>query len=394
MKKLKQLLAVLISIAIIGQSVINVKAATIDISASDIQSIVSLVAQQLKECMKKAQPDSVTGITSFVNNCPSELDINGITPVDALIFSKLSYYQFENIYAANLLQSEVDGCVLKVDQQISVLDFAKAVLEKQAGLTKDDKNFLKAVSTSNRYKNCIISDMSFANPAVSQWAAISIDIPGGCTMMAFRGTDSTTLGWAEDLDLVHAVSGTNAQKLSSMYLTAMKRPLVILTGHSKGGCNAVSAYCMSEPVVRSVVARVYNFDGPGINDDFKAAYKGGYDELQGKLENYYPGDSVIGMFLNDNPGSKHYVYCEVRQTYYDRWILGEHDAFAFIVDGTVFREIGQSSISSRMNTGFDALIGRLNHDQRLKIALTLEQMGVPEAIATGSIFDRIHQLLK
>lgn len=282
----------------------------------------------------------------------SELNYNEI---DGLVFAQLSYGKFEHIYGGVRKKSNFNKGIYEYPVRMFVPYYADDIL-KYTDMTDDEKDFYTAVSKSKRYKNCIIHDLATADVRESQWAAFMTDIDKGVSVMAMRGTDGTVKGWLEDFALLYDSDGTNAQIYSKEYLENKFVHNIYLTGHSKGGNDCMSAYLMASENIRKSVRRINNYDGPGVNDDLKNAHTKAYSELETRLYNYYPKDSVIGLLLNDNPGINKYIDSEVRDTYIKWGVLGEHDPFSFKICKNKFCEKQQSAFSTLSNKILDAIV--------------------------------------
>lgn len=315
---------------------------------------------------------SVIGISGYVKQNQEVLSAENYTPEDALVFSQLSYTKFEKVYGEDYSKKSV-----------TVQEYAKDVLNAQNDLEADDKAFLMEIMNSDRYSNCTMSQFAAENNT-SQWAAVTIKMndKSDSAVIAMRGTDGTILGWTEDLELAYDVDGTEAQKISAEYLQNSQEGNIYLAGHSKGGNDVSSAYAMSDADTRSKVIRIDNFDGPGVNSNLKNVYAEGYMELDEKLCNYYPQDSVIGLLLNDNPGKTSFV-----QSSDEDGLLWEHSPYnwKFDKDGC-FEYTEQSDLSEFINDVTDNSINYLPQFVREKVTNVLIKMGVPALIAQESPF--------
>lgn len=323
-------------------------------------------------------------LSNYVEGEQTPLTADNYNEVDGAVFSQLSYFTFEDCgYTSN-------------NAQISVSDYAREILNnpdnyKNSELTADETAFLQALANSERYENCTMSNFQYDDSLKvdgkdldSQWAAYTVDINDGTdtSVVAMRGTDGTTLGWKEDFELAYDADGTNAQILSAEYLKTVDSSNIILSGHSKGGNDVISAYMMSDPSIRDRVSRIDNYDGPGVNEAFKTEYAEGYAELDGKLNNFYPENSVIGRLLIDKDGNNTFVQADVRETFEDKWILGEHDLFSFVTgDGGSFTEAEPTALSNFLNETLDKAVENLSPEQLENLVNTLDKFDVFSLIA-------------
>lgn len=338
-------------------------------------------------------------LASYVKHSDGPMTSSNYNEIDGLVFSSVAYTKFES--------SKVTWTESELENGISMQQFAKRMLDtdKACGGTllasEDQRALLEAIQNSDRYENCMVNDLAACkgteiwdagkNSTISddaQWAAMTIDIKDGTntSVVAMRGTDGTTLGWNEDFELGYEAGGTTAQKLSRDYLAACDADKIALVGHSKGGNDVVSAYVMSEKSVRDRVFEINNYDGPGSNYKFIKNYKEGYSELDSKLNNYYPKNSVVGQLLNDNPGKHYYCEADVKGHTEDMGIMGEHDPYSweFEKKGTL-DNTKQGDVSKILNRVLDNTLKGLNNTEAVLVLRTFIQIGIPELIATHQI---------
>lgn len=315
---------------------------------------------------------STSGLSQYVQNDGPILDAGNYNEMDALVLASLSYIEFEKIYPDYQ------------QQNVNLKQFAKDALASDISLSDNQRTLLEQIQNTDRYSACTIHSMAAENES-SQWAAMTVDINDGSdtSVIAIRGTNKTELGWNEDFQLAYAQSGTEAQKLSAEYLQNSSADNIFLTGHSKGGNNAISAYVMSDALVRERVIHIDNFDGPGVNDEFRAQYQEGYGELKNKLDNYYPENSVFGLLLNDNPGQAHFIQCEKSEEYAKWGIFGEHDPYSWMLDedSAGFQGGEQSQLSDTLNHLLDNTLDNLSQKERWEIVQVIIGMQIPSAIA-------------
>ena len=315
---------------------------------------------------------SESGLSQYVQNSGQLLDAGNYNEVDALVLASLSYIEFEKVYPDYR------------EQNVTVQQFAKDALASGVSLSDSQRALLEQVQNSDRYSACSIHNMAAENES-SQWAAMTVDINDGShtSVIAMRGTNGTELGWNEDFQLAYDQDGTAAQQLSAAYLQNSTAENIFLTGHSKGGNDVTSAYIMSDASVRDRVIHLDNFDGPGVNDEMRERYAQAYAELAGKLDNYYPENSVIGLLLNDNPGREHFVQCEQSEQYANWGPLGEHDPYSWTLDeeGATFQDGGQSVFSRTVNHLLDGTLDHLSQTERRQVVQVIVGMQLTDMIA-------------
>ena len=218
--------------------------------------------------------------------------------VDNLVLSALSYLDFTGI-----VPTEQEGGSIGLRE-------ACARLRSQAGgdvtpyvrsLARIDTEFVRLVGKSARFGAATLS--AYADVVDEQrelqFAAVQVDLPHGGTYVAFRGTDTSLVGWRENLKLSYSIS--EAQREAVRYLertvarAADPRATIRVGGHSKGGNLAeyATAFCARE--ARDRITMVYSNDAPNTSPEVLAEDTRAM--LDGRLRRIVPSYSVIGMLF-------------------------------------------------------------------------------------------------
>lgn len=344
--------------------------------------------------MVQDDPDDkdIPDLAHYAQSSKEPLTADNYTQEDAAVLSNLAYAKFEKD------ESIMNGTY---DSHMTVADYAKEMLNYASN--KDEKDFLDGVAHSSRYANCEIGDFKSTyshytnNDDIqkydSQFAAFTVKV-GDDKIVTMRGTDGNASAWREDFNLLNEdARGTQSQRDAAEYLKDTAEGMdssnghIMITGHSKGGNNAVSSYIMNGPDVRGRVSRIDNLDGPGFNEIMQHAYKDGYSELGDKLHNTYPKDSVIGQLLNNNPGSNTFVDSNVRDDFKVALFGGEHDLNSWQLsgdgqNGTASRFIGmkKSELSDVLDRGLDDVISTMPYGERCFLYQAINFLGVPGKI--------------
>ncbi len=212
-------------------------------------------------------------------------------PVDALIFSALSYISF-------------GGSVEQTPElPVSLADTAEeffSLPDSEARCrVKHDLRLLKAAAESRRFGSAkLVHYREHLEPeAQTQFAAITFLLDDDSAFLAFRGTDYSLVGWKEDFNMSF-LDTIPSQRLALEYVQQIAAQYSLplrLGGHSKGGNIAVFAAVKASPEIRSRIQVVYNHDGPGFTDYLMntPAYK----EMAPRIQTIVPQSSVIGMLL-------------------------------------------------------------------------------------------------
>ena len=223
-----------------------------------------------------------------------DLSMNSVpvTTVDSLIFSTLSYLNFDGIVPENLQNP--------IPLSVAADAFLNLNSAQDRVRVKNDLQLLRAVADAPRFQNirlaCYRSKLVVEEE--TQFAAMAFLLDDGTAFLAFRGTDYSLVGWKEDLNMSF-LDSVPAQREAAAYVTefASSYPVLLrLGGHSKGGNLAVYAAAKVNPNIQKRILEVYNLDGPGFTG--KMMSDPGYLAIVPKIQTYIPESSIIGMLLD------------------------------------------------------------------------------------------------
>ena len=135
-----------------------------------------------------------------------------------------------------------------------------------------------------------------------QMSAVTYYLPDGTIYVAYRGTDSSVVGWKEDFYLSF-LRETGGQRQAAAYLSGLrdkgkrkKNPFIRVGGHSKGGNFAVFAAAFCEKAVQDRILEVYTNDGPGFLESTTQTEQ--YQAVLPRIHSIVPEESVFGMLLH------------------------------------------------------------------------------------------------
>ena len=295
--------------------------------------------------------------------------------VDALIFSGLSYIRY-------------GGRVAEQPQTpVSLSDAAEEFFglpdhEERIQLKKDMELIYHASQTQRfgsvklyQFRDVLLQEEQ------TQFAAITFLLDDGSAFIAFRGTDSTLVGWKEDFNMSF-MQVVPAQLMALDYVRLVQAELwqpLRLGGHSKGGNLAVFAAARSSPAVQSRILQVYNHDGPGFNDYLMGDV--GYQAMVPKIRTYVPQSSVIGMLLeHEEP------YTVIRSK---QMGLLQHDFYSWEVLGPGFIPMEEVTADSRfVSSTVKNWLGSMNSQERSQVVDAL--FGLLELGEVDSALDIFH----
>lgn len=296
-------------------------------------------------------------------------------PVDALIFSALSYLSFGG--------SVTERPDIPISLREAADEFLKQADAEQRCRVKADLNLLDAASKSRRFGNTLL--LQYQDVLIpeedTQFAAIAFLLDSNSAFLAFRGTDYSLAGWKEDFNMSFQES-VPAQRLAAEYVRqiAERYPMPLyLGGHSKGGNLAVFAAAKTSPEIRSRIRRIYNHDGPGFTDF--VLKDPAYLEIVPRIQTIIPQSSVIGMLLeHEEP----YTVVKSKQI----GIL-QHDFYSWQLDGPEFVPMEQVTDNSIfLDLTIKEWLAGMSQEERNEIVDAIfDLLSIGEV---KSVFDLIH----
>ena len=273
--------------------------------------------------------------------------------LDALILSQLVYLPMEGHVTYG-----------KVSSVAQAWDFLKTNVDP-SGFDRFQKKRWKLFETCaalDRYagwKMCdYVNEIDVGREM--QFCACTFRLPGGVSVIAFRGTDLTVVGWKEDLNMSY-MTVPSQHEAAEYILRASKKTgdALVLCGHSKGGNLSVYAAATTDASTRERIRRVYAFDAPGVDEE--TLHSSGYGLVSSRIESYLPQSSVVGMLLNYHP-----VYTVVEAA-----TIGilQHDAMTWQVEGGAFVTLAGVDMTGRLTdeTIHAWLAGMENEERRLLV---------------------------
>ena len=229
--------------------------------------------------------DLLTYLKNYKNQSLNELPFN---EVDALIFASLSYPKFDEILGIVDTYSNEEILTL-------INDFNQTSLSDRKKL---NIALLKEVCESKRFEGIkLFHYRKSMNKDISkQFQAVSF-MMDDLIIVSFCGTDGTTTGWKEDLNMSY-LELTPSEIEAMNYLKEINElyheKSLILVGHSKGGRLVVSSakYMQNKDKIKEI----YTFDAPNYANDF---YDEEYQKIESKIYSYVPEESIIGRLINE-----------------------------------------------------------------------------------------------
>lgn len=288
------------------------------------------------------------GDLSFVTDALNE--------VDCLVFSTLAYIDFSTTAFVNAFDYNLAPTIKQVYQSIK---------HKR----RDDKKFMQLLekcASSERFKDVIVFayESNINEELRTQFAGVSF-YTGLETVITFRGTDDTLVGWQEDLNMSFSIipAQSYAQNYANNVAVAIGDIPYYICGHSKGGNLAIwSASNLSDENFTRLL-KVYNFDGPGFCGDFTSC--AGYNRILERTTSYVVDASVVGMFLSNKTEEKIVASCELGT-------IMQHYPMSWVVVGKSFYTLEKrSAVAKATDVIIDDWISTMTLDERKQITQIL-----------------------
>ncbi|MBQ7599393.1 MAG: DUF2974 domain-containing protein [Clostridia bacterium] len=261
----------------------------------------------------------------------------GMSPfceVDNVIFSLLSAINYGSVLQPHLLSSP------------KRLDEVYEELKDSPGFDASDNHhaLLKAASGSKRF-GCVYMTyrkVVFSEEETVQFGAVTFILPDNSLFVAYRGTDSTLVGFREDFNISfsetipsHALAVDYLKDVASVFKGGIR-----VGGHSKGGHLAEYASAFSSPDIQERIIGIYNNDGPGFLKE--TLESGNFRQVSQKLRVFVPQSSLVGMLLEHS--ADHTV---IEST--ERNGISQHDAFTWSVVGPSFVHLNELTSGGKRN---------------------------------------------
>lgn len=236
---------------------------------------------------------------NYIKTFYKSVEEEPLNELDFAVFSKMVYYNF-GVY----IQKSIDSVKVKDIYDASKTDrFLKRI-----NYSPEDEEIVDAFCKNPRFRNMSISNfVDKIDPAnKEQFAAGTIQATKNDLVVAFRGTDTTLVGWREDFNMAFQCP-VPSQLSSVIYLNSLKKTRgknIYICGHSKGGNIAVFGFLSCKKSIKKKVKGVYSFDGPSCDDSVKKKLK--FYENKSLIHKICPNESFIGL-IYDEPFNVTYI---------------------------------------------------------------------------------------
>ncbi|MGB4407649.1 MAG: Mbeg1-like protein [Sphaerochaeta sp.] len=295
----------------------------------------------------------MSNIIDYVKSAKDSFDSRPFCELDSLVLSQFSYLRFNGF---------VPG-ISSVDVSVSIRELLEQDnLEWLFLDVRDHKSNLKlflALADSPRFQDVRMSWYVDCTDQIQekQFSAITFLIGDGVAYVAFRGTDSTFVGWKEDFNMAF-FNPVPSQMEGVGYLNSFvgnSDRTILVGGHSKGGNIAVYASMYCEQSIQDRIQVIFSHDGPGFSEDVFLSEN--YAKTKFKIRKTLPQSSLIGMLLQQQE--------EFKVVKSDRFWFMQHDPFSWLVEGFDFQyAINLNGNASYFNKVLNKWISSFDNEQR------------------------------
>ena len=265
----------------------------------------------------------MSNIINYTQDNLNTFEEYAFNSVDSLILSSAAYIHFPDT-----IPEVANWKGIRLQELYCAEYFEK--MFHNIPLLADTKQLFHALAASPRFRNIRIMGYveQFDLVSEKQFSAMTFQINPNLYYIAFRGTDSTLVGWKEDFNMTFK-SPIPSQEEAVRYIekAALYCPGKILTGgHSKGGNLAVYASAMCRENIQERIAKIYSHDGPGFLETTLQSPE--FQKISSRIEKTLPQSSVIGMML------EHRANFDIVKS--NSLGLLQHDQFTWEIEGNNF----------------------------------------------------------
>ena len=286
-----------------------------------------------------AEKDPVTTIWDYLEwrgDLPMTQD--AFNEVDNLLFCIVSYIDFRRI---TQLKSFDPADAMSISEVCALLTEE----DEQTGISEEDYiPVMRAMALTERFRDVKMFAFESSNDEekVMQFAAVSFLLPDKSVFIAYRGTDTTLVGWQEDFHMSF-LTAVPAQLRATEYAVEVAastaHKTLRLGGHSKGGNLAAwAAIHLPEKLQKKRLEAVYNNDGPGFDKTVMESAE--YARVEEKIHTFIPEASIVGMLLEHAE-----EYTIIDSTNHS---LMQHEPLSWNVLGNQFIYLGQRSEAAQL----------------------------------------------
>jgi len=268
--------------------------------------------------------------------------------MDNIVFCTLSYLPLTTTKKEGTKLSEVYNTLKQEDEK---------------SIVKNSLKLLNEIQNSIRYKNIKLYNYVNIIDENTQFSAITIRFGKGNCFVAYRGTDTSIIGWKEDFELSYTYP-VPAQNLAYKYLKntiKLTDKTIYVGGHSKGGNLALAAAMEIDNNILKKIKTIYNNDGPGFLEREYTSYK--FNRIKNKIKMFIPQESIVGILLNNIDN-----YIVVKSNAIG---IKQHDLTTWLCFGTFLKQGRQTNLSKELKSRINSW---LEHKDDKKKKMIIESL--------------------
>lgn len=261
--------------------------------------------------------------------------------IDALILTELVYIHFDGIVPG----VGEEGCIT-IREANARYEKSK---EREMLFYKQKEELFDVLAKSPRFSEMTLCNFvdTYDVEAQQQFAAMHVNVSPYLTFIAFRGTDSTVVGWREDFNMSYMMP-VPAQQSAVDYVNQTAKGLFKkywIGGHSKGGNLAVYAGVFCMPKIQKKIVKINSFDGPGFNR--KMVDDPAYKAVEDRISAFVPEGSIVGMLMEHEEDYKVVASTEFGLLQHEgfSWVI-DRDNFVFVEDVDAFSKTFSISLKT------------------------------------------------
>ena len=214
---------------------------------------------------------------------------DGLRDADALVLGLLTYLDLKPVW-----QEGGEPLYLRDCRRMAEEGTLRVLI---TGKDMGYEEIITRAIASRRFGDLLITDYvdEVRDEPPLQFAALCFHDESGLSVLGYRGTDDTLVGWEEDFMI--GVTRTESQELALRYADAHLKTgrRWVLCGHSKGGNLALFAASRLSDAVLESVERIYLLDSPGLCPEVMDV--SATERIDGLCTRIIPSFSVIGKLF-------------------------------------------------------------------------------------------------
>lgn len=315
----------------------------------------------------------MNNIVSYAREVVSTFEELPFSNVDSLILSWLAYFRYPKITKV----STFNGTKLKDLYCVEYFD----EMFSDTYDPESSRELFTYLACSPRFRNIVLKAYTCKSDKSKQeqFSAITFKINDHFHYVAYRGTDSTIVGWKEDFNMAFRYP-IRAQEDAYDYLKKIALRTngdLMVGGHSKGGNLAVYALANSDDFIKRRIVKAYSHDGPGFLEEVLKSDS--FQSISNKIDKTVPKSSMIGMFLQ-----QHENYRVVSSNSFSVW---QHNPFSWTIKGNEFEYIDDLTNDAKyFNHTLNEWVASLTNEERERLVDILFSLIDDDVDKTDEIF--------